>query len=91
MAGADELGQLLQALKAASPDSRILILDLPSDAVLRQVQCKRADPDSVKVHLTLTIESLDSIALQEIAKRLAASAAASEAALAARKAEKAEE
>lgn len=84
MAGADELTQLLQAMQQASPESRILILDLPKDAVLREVRCRRAAPDSLKVHLQVTIESLDSTALQEIAKRLAASVAASEAAPAVR-------
>lgn len=84
--GSDEvLGRLLVAMQKAKPQARILILDLPGDTKLRQVACGPVEGGPAGlVQLSIVVDSVDSLALQEIAKRLTATAEASEALLAAR-------
>ena len=87
MVEVDALGQLLAQMQRASPGNRILILDLPPDAVLRMVACKPAVDRPLAVQLSITVESLDAVAMQGIAQRLAVTAGVSEAVKAANEAD----
>lgn len=85
--GEDGLGRLLASMQRDHPNSRILILDLPRDTVLRAVRTAPVEGKPLVVGLTITLESVDSEAMHGIAKRLTVTAEMSEAAMAARKAE----
>lgn len=83
---ADVLGVLLAEMQKAKPGARILILDLPGDVSLRAVTCKPSpDKPAPFVQLTITVESADFVALQEIAKRLLVTSQAGEAIVEARR------